>query len=427
MSASTTPRAQRFESSLIRPGDILLTTTPGKVSAVVRKATGSDISHAMLCVEDSSVIDSTDEGVQARNLMRFLIEPDCAAYVLRPVQALTEQQLWTVTSYARSRVGTRYTVVGAAKAILKGSAVGRRQFCSRLVAQAYREAGIQLAADADFCHPGELLDSPLLKQVEGVLREASPAEEAAWRRSEDKTQLMRDVSNALLTAARRVSAGIESINDIDEYLLANPKADEALSQALEASGYLYAWRSNTTADPWQYDIEKMEASRADPEALLDYCRRLLLSEQSGKNRYVINRGGYLALRARTGLRYFALMEQLYRHLATLHQRRVQTAIAWMTRRKMLELVSENHLRPHTPEWFASLQEWDPILAAMATKAIEIVGHAEVCSFCGDDPAHDYVLTEPEPGGPGTIRLCGDCYRIRAQEEPMRPFPGVGRS
>lgn len=79
MSASTTPRAQRFESSLIRPGDILLTTTPGKVSAVVRKATGSDISHAMLCVEDSSVIDSTDEGVQARNLMRFLIEPDCAA------------------------------------------------------------------------------------------------------------------------------------------------------------------------------------------------------------------------------------------------------------------------------------------------------------------------------------------------------------
>jgi len=68
MSASNPPGAQRFESRLIRPGDILLTTAPGKVCAVVRKATGSDISHAMLFLEDTSVIDSTDERVQARNL-----------------------------------------------------------------------------------------------------------------------------------------------------------------------------------------------------------------------------------------------------------------------------------------------------------------------------------------------------------------------
>jgi hypothetical protein len=58
---------RRLNDALLRPGDIILTTTTAAVSMAIRVATGSDISHAMVCVEDRSVIDATGEGVQARN------------------------------------------------------------------------------------------------------------------------------------------------------------------------------------------------------------------------------------------------------------------------------------------------------------------------------------------------------------------------
>jgi hypothetical protein len=40
----------------------------------------SDISHAMIYVEDRSVIDATAESVQARNTQRLLFEDECAVH-----------------------------------------------------------------------------------------------------------------------------------------------------------------------------------------------------------------------------------------------------------------------------------------------------------------------------------------------------------
>lgn len=55
---------KRLNDAVLRPGDIVLTTTTtAAVSKAIRVATGSDVSHAMLCVEDRSVIDATGEGV----------------------------------------------------------------------------------------------------------------------------------------------------------------------------------------------------------------------------------------------------------------------------------------------------------------------------------------------------------------------------
>jgi hypothetical protein len=131
-----------FLADLILPGDIVLTTTSEPMSQTIRKVIGADISHAMICVAKSSVIDSTGDGGYARNIERIILEPGCAGYVLRPSKPLTIDQLHNVISFARSGVGTRYSKTGAAKSVLAGFAPGRRQFCSRLVAQAYREAGV---------------------------------------------------------------------------------------------------------------------------------------------------------------------------------------------------------------------------------------------------------------------------------------------
>jgi hypothetical protein len=410
-----------FVAGLIQPGDVVLTTTPEPMSQMIRKLTGADISHAMICVGTSSVIDSTGNGVHARNLGRIILEPGCAGHVLRPVKPLSTDQLRSVISFARAAVGTRYTMNGAAKSVLAGFVAGRRQFCSRLVAQAYRNAGVNLVSDADFCHPGELLKSAALFEVPNVLRNLSPKEEAEWREDIDNVQAMRDSTNALLQEARKLSPEIESLNDIDAYLVEHPEGDAQLVQALRSSRYLELWRDEFERSSWQYHIAMMEGHNGSDEGKQRYCEELLADEELCQNRFILNHAGYVTLNTLHPRQYFALMVGLYDILTDFHARRIKAATAWLERRGLLKPVPPKLLRPHTPEWFASLREWDPKQAAMTEAAIQTTGSSDVCSVCADDPARDYALVSMPAAGPGTLRLCDDCFRIRSLDEPMRPF------
>lgn len=414
-------RPRVFISGLIQPGDVVLTTTSEPLSQAIRKVTGADISHAMICVATSSVIDSTGDGVHARNLQRLILEPGCAGHVLRPVNPLTTDQLRSMISFVRAAVGTRYTMAGAAKSVLAGFVAGRRQFCSRLVAQAYRNAGVNLVSDADFCHPGELLKSVALVAVPNVLRNLSLDEEADWREDIDNVQAMRDSTNALLQEARKLSPEIESLNDIDAYLVEHPEGDAQLVQALRSSRYLELWRDEFERSSWQYHIAMMEGHNGSEERKQRYCEKLLADEELCQNRFILNHAGYVTLNTWHPRQYFALMVELYDILTHLHARRIKAATAWLERRGLLEPAPPKLFRPHTPEWFASLREWDPKQASITEAAIQMTGSSDVCSVCADDPARDYALVSMPAAGPGTLRLCDDCFRIRSVAEPMRLF------
>jgi hypothetical protein len=410
-----------FVAGLIQPGDVVLTTTPERMSQTIRMVTGADISHAMICVGKSSVIDSTGDGVHARNLERIILEPGCAGHVLRLVKPLTTAQLHSVISFARAAVGTRYTMTGAAKSVLAGFVAGRRQFCSRLVAQAYRNAGVNLVSDADFCHPGELLKSTALVEVPNVLRNLSPEEEANWREDIDNVQVMRDSTNALLREARKLSSEIESLNDIDAYLIEHPEGDAHLVEALRSSRYQELGQDEFERNSWQYHIALMEGHDGSTERKQRYCEELLADERLGQNRFVLNHAGYVTLNTLHPRQYFALKIELYDLLTQFHARRIKAATTWLERRGLLEPQPRRLLRPHTPEWFASLREWNPKQAAMVDAAIRTTGSLDVCSVCADDPARDYALVSIPAVGPGTLRLCDDCFRIRSADEPMKPF------
>lgn len=414
-------RSRVFVTDLIQPGDIVLTTTPEPVSQVIRKVTGADISHAMICVGKSSVIDSTGDGVHARNLRRLILEPGCAGHVLRPVESLTTDQLHSIISFARAAVGTRYSITNAAKSVLAGLVAGRRQFCSRLVAQAYRNAGVDLVSDADFCHPGELLTSAALVEVPNVLRSLTSEEEAGWREDIDNVQVMRDSTNALLREARMLSSEIESLNDIDAHLIEHPEGDAHLVQALRSSRYLELWRDEFDRNFWQYDVKSIEAHDVSEEHKQRYCEELLEDDKLCQNRFVLNRGGYAAVNTLQPRQYFALQVDLYDQLTHLHARRLKAATTWLERRGLLEAAPLRLLRPHTPGWFASLREWDPKQALHTEIAISTAGSLDVCSVCADDPVRDYALVSMPAAGPGTLRLCDDCFRIRSADEPMKPF------
>ncbi len=157
---------KRLNDAVLKPGDIVLTTTTKFVSTLIRFGTGSDISHAMVCVDDRSVIDSTAEGVHARNTQRLYLEEECAVYVLRLRAGITDLQLTAVLTYMRGHIGTQYSLKEAGLTVLGGAREwDKKQFCSRLVAQAFSTAGIELVSNPNFCSPAELKNSSLLESV----------------------------------------------------------------------------------------------------------------------------------------------------------------------------------------------------------------------------------------------------------------------
>ena len=68
-----------------------------------------------------------------------------------------------------------------------------------------------------------------------LLRNLSPEDEVDWRKDVDNVQAMRNSTNVLLGEARKLSSVIESLNDIDAYLVEHPEGDAPLMQALLSS------------------------------------------------------------------------------------------------------------------------------------------------------------------------------------------------
>lgn len=412
---------KRIKAGILQPGDIVLTTSRGAVSAAIRFATRSDISHAMVCVADSSLIDSTSEGVHARNVQRLFFDPRCTVHALRMATPLAPSQLLAIERFLRSKIGTRYTKIGAVQSLASEGTPTRRQFCSRLVAQAFKTAGIFLVANPDFCYPAELLKSQQLVNLGDVLGEVSKEEMAAWEGLDDVPQKMRDAINAVLIGGRKVAPGIEDFDDLHAHLLRHPEDDEYMLGVLQESGYLEIWKSELAKNEWQYNSDLMDELPADQ--VEEYCCRVIAGEESGPNRFVVNRGGYTSLHLACNLLFFSEMKDLYEKLSALHQRRVEAATQWLTKHDLIEENEDLPLRPHTPEWFEALRIWDPKQALMSEFAIQAAGSSDVCSVCADVPANDYVLSYKTAGGPGTLRLCDDCHRIRiATGEPFIPFP-----
>lgn len=107
----------------------------------------------------------------------------------------------------------------------KPRAKTRKQFYSRLAAQAYASAGIQLVDDPDYCSPAEMRNSTLLREVEAATVLVSVEEAVAWKRHPEKVQLMRDAINAMLDGARCRNKDIQNFDDLHTHLVHYPEDD----------------------------------------------------------------------------------------------------------------------------------------------------------------------------------------------------------
>ncbi|WP_176504533.1 YiiX/YebB-like N1pC/P60 family cysteine hydrolase [Cereibacter ovatus] len=136
---------KRLNEKALKIADVILTTSDEGISKFIRATTTSPISHAMLYVGHCSVIDATRDGVHSNNTQRLFFKEHNAVFVLRLKEELPAPAANEICRYVRERVGSEYGIIEAGRA-WKG--LGKRgtskQFCSRLVAQAYAKSGYNL-------------------------------------------------------------------------------------------------------------------------------------------------------------------------------------------------------------------------------------------------------------------------------------------
>ncbi|NVJ64058.1 MAG: hypothetical protein HWD84_07515 [Flavobacteriaceae bacterium] len=237
----------------LEKGDIILTRNDSLVSKVVRKATSSGFSHAMLYVGHSSYIHSDRDGVHAGNLQRLMFEDASNVMVLRV--NCDDEAINKACDFARAKVGTSYSKKSAvnAKVQLSKNENLNRQFCSRLVAQAFEFADTQLVANASFCTPQELMDSESTNLVSVTARLANQSE-IDFANTYNPLEKQTEITNEILTKVRKLSGqDIQTLEQVTQYVIANPKHDKAITAIYKDSGYLSLWQYEISKNSWRYD------------------------------------------------------------------------------------------------------------------------------------------------------------------------------
>lgn len=319
-----------LNGSALKIGDVILTTANRPISKGIRAASKSDISHAMICVQTHSVIDATSDGVQSHNTGRLFFEDACAVHVLRLIDPLPDAKMRLVIDYVRSCVGTEYSTKEAIQTVLGGKIQStKKQFCSRLVARAYAYGGISIVDNKDYCTPEHIKKSALFRSVENSVLPVSQADMDAMQRIPSTPEKMIEATNNVLAGARKISKSIQSLNDLDSFLIEHPEHDEYFASLYKESGYLTVWAFEKKKNEWQYDLHEMKAMPAHDLDKRSYCEDLL-NDPEGIRRFAVNLAGYTAYLSAYKLETFRLAHDLYAKLFSLHVQRVQVARDWLT-------------------------------------------------------------------------------------------------
>ena len=402
----------------VQPGDILFTARPEKLSKSIRFATNGVVSHAMICVQHGSFIDSTADGVQARNLQRELFADDEQVFHFRLKEPISRETLAQVVDYARAEVGARYSVQEAIRSVAGVKKPrSRRQFCSRLVARVYKKAGIDLVPDVDYCSPEDLRGSPLLFEIPAETEQISD-EELRWRAARgNPIQATHQAHNAILDVARSLDPDVENFDDLFSLLVRRLDVDQTIADALRESGYLDLWRLEVKTHPWRYDPGLFEAMTTPGQmaALREYCIGTVREAYSGGLRFAINLVQLRVLHSQYHRKSFLLEIELYQTLVRNDQARREVAYGWLLNHYPNDLKQYmEQIEPHCAYWYSIVDRVEPNLAALSRSAVAAEGSTEVCSSCGDQPTTAYRMVNGAQAmlGVPSLRLCEDCVEIR---------------
>jgi hypothetical protein len=316
-----------LDDSRLQVGDIILERDDSIESALIRRQSGSQYSHALLCVDGVSLIDSNIEGVQSHNPRRRLYKNADDVLVLRSKNA-TKDQLLKVEQFARSKVGTAYSLAEARKSQRRelSDADFNRQFCTRFVAQSYEYGSISFVNTPDFCTPADIEKSPFLQIVNDVARNASEKEIAYAREGSIGLQNQIQITNDLLSAIRSLTQeDIQTFEQVNDYAEAHPEMTAEIIQLFKDSGYLEIWKYDIQKNPWHYSFEAF-SEHYPVEQWKSLIEEIEKQEEALFRRFKPMHDHFQEQFKITGNAYYKLMADLYVKLLELNLKRLTVAI-----------------------------------------------------------------------------------------------------
>jgi hypothetical protein len=312
----------------IAPGDIILESGTSKFSSVIKTVTRSNFSHAMIYV-GHSIIHALTDGVYSANPQRVLVDNPNGLKVLRLKSPLSEQACITVVNYARNLSGSIYSIPEAGKsAVLKKTnkvTESKQQFCSRLVAQSYRQIGVNIVNNPDYCTPEDINKSSSLSEVLEVIREASE-QEIAFAESENPILENQKRMFLWLNQAREAfserNIEIQTEADVTSSLMENADLDGLVCSFIKESGYLEHYDFDKKVNPFRYDVNAFRQKYLSQEDPLDMFYKELNKEPNEITRHSNNyfHSGLNFLHS--GLEYHKLYKHLYRNLLSMSRDRL---------------------------------------------------------------------------------------------------------
>jgi hypothetical protein len=239
------------------------------------------------------------------------------------VRDASEDVVARAIDHARLAVGTEYGTREAYRSGSPTTEVARepnRQYCTRLVGQAYAAAGVDLVANPDYCTPRDLETSERLEVVEEGIWEATPVEAEIAREEGSMLDRQAEVIAQMLEDARKVTGeDIQTISQMVDVVLEHPELDGPVTEVVEQSGYLELWEMDVDKNPHYYDYEVFSAYRT-PEHR-DGLAQFLIGEPTRRRRYEEEADSCVRLLKRSPRRLLMTLLQLNLKLVTLSTER----------------------------------------------------------------------------------------------------------
>lgn len=160
-----------FNEFVMQPGDILLMNT---YESQRRLISGCIYDHIAIYLGDAFLIEADGTGVMMNHVYSYAFKDDDHGCIMRLKKSCSKKRIDELLYWLRQQMAMEFGSFQARKVpVLKNTdeqGEKNRTFCSRLVAQAYHQIGIDLVKNPNFCSPDDILGSDFLVKVEPSLQ-----------------------------------------------------------------------------------------------------------------------------------------------------------------------------------------------------------------------------------------------------------------
>ncbi|CAI3162276.1 hypothetical protein MWMV17_MWMV17_03404 [Acinetobacter calcoaceticus] len=336
-----------LDTSILQPCDIILTRQNKPISKTIRYFSDSDYSHALTCLSNSSLIEATLKGrVFTENPERLIFNEKEECKVLRLKSELSIENVKIIIHFLRNQIGTMYSVKEALLTIKLSETDAlpkdQTQFCSRLVAQAYKEANIFLVSNPNYCTPEALNSSDLLETVSDAVRIATNEEisfakqPSQIKENQKQTYIWLDAATEL---AKQEKFKIITQGDVGKFLIQYRKYDHDICKSIKSTNYLQQYKLDELVNSSRYIFNSHAQVNFDREYKVNF--EII-------ERHSINYFNSIKNSQDFKLEYFSLLEKMYKNLLIQAIQRLTTLENY--------LVRDMHLHKNKIESLMSLYQ-----------------------------------------------------------------------